>query len=187
MEGVYRIHDAGGRELIESFVAAPGPMGWRYFGRLRDPLTDLELARVDHVVDAEWNLVRFRWSEQDGSEVVAVPSSGGLEVTVAGPAGERAAMVSNVRAVWSASPSSLLVVDRLVSTMTELRAVLLVSPFEPRAVAVRVTPTATSQVPTPSGRSEAREVVVEVDGVASRALLRADLPLRVDGWFELLE
>lgn len=186
VQGLYRVR-VGAVEMLESFVAAPGPMGWRYFGRLRDPATERELARIDHVVDNEWNLVRFRWSEQDGPEVVAVPSSGGVEVTVAGPAGERTAEVSGAEAVWSASPSSLLVMDRLIANTTEVRAVLLLPPFEPRAVVVRVTPAATRRVATPSGRSEVREVVVELDGLASRAVLRADLPLRAEDWFELVE
>ena len=79
-------------------------------------------------------------------------------------------------------------IDRMVvRTPADLRAVLLVPPFEPSAVAIRVTPAATRQVPTLSGRSEVREVMLEVDGVRSEALLRADLPLKADGWFELLE
>ena len=86
VQGVYRVR-VEGVDVLETFVAAPGPTGWRYFGRLRDPLTDREVARVDHVVDADWNLVRFRWSDPDGRVVVAVPSSGGVEVSVAGPAG----------------------------------------------------------------------------------------------------
>jgi hypothetical protein len=186
VQGVYRVR-VGGVEVLETFVAAPGPMGWRYFGRLRDPVTDREVARVDHVVDADWNLVRFRWSESDGQEVVAVPSPGGVQVSVAGPAGELSVVVPEVQAVWSTSPSSLLVMDRLMATGAEPRTVLLVPPFEPRAVAIRLTQASSRRVPTSSGQSEVREVMLEVEGARSEALLRADLPLNADGWFELVE
>src|SRR5438067_141464 len=53
VQGGYRVWD-GGRELLESFVAAPGPMGWRYFGRVHPPKSEEELFTVDYVVDAEW-------------------------------------------------------------------------------------------------------------------------------------
>src|SRR5712691_12723193 len=63
MQGAYRIW-AGPEELVEAFVAAPGPAGWRYFGRGRDADTGEELFRVDYVVDAGWDLVRFRSEER---------------------------------------------------------------------------------------------------------------------------
>jgi hypothetical protein len=187
VQGVYRVR-VNGVDVLETFVAAPGPTGWRYFGRLRDPLTDREVARVDHVVDAEWNLVRFRWSEPDGQEVVAVPSSRGVEVSITEPLGERGVVVPGAEAVWSSSPSSLLVIDRRMAGSAALaRAALLIPPFEPRAVAVLLTESGGRRVATPSDESDVREVIVEVDGERRDALLRADLPLRAGGWFELLE
>ena len=59
MQGVYRVWH-GGRELLESFVAAPGPIGWRYFGRVHPPDSEEELFTVDYVVDAKWGLIRYR-------------------------------------------------------------------------------------------------------------------------------
>src|SRR6266540_4533973 len=53
VQGVYRVWH-GRREFLESFVAAPGPIGWRYFGRVHPPDSEEELFTVDHVVDAEW-------------------------------------------------------------------------------------------------------------------------------------
>jgi hypothetical protein len=187
VQGIYRIR-LGSQELLETFVAAPGPMGWRYFGRAHEPDTGREAFLVDHVVDVDWNLVRFRWSESDGTEVVATPTGGGVEVWIKEPGGERKELVSGVGAVWSASPSSLLVVDRLLGTSkpAEVPAVRLEPPFEPRAVVVRVTPVGSRPVSPTSGASAAREVEVAVDGGRTRALLRSDLPLRADGWFELV-
>ncbi len=187
MQGVYRV-GRGSQELLETFVAAPGPVGWRYFGRAHEPDTGREVFLVDHVVDVDWNLVRFRWRESDGAEVVATPTGGGVEVWITEPGGERKELVAGVGAVWSASPSSLLVVDRLLGTSRpgELQAVRLEPPFEPRPVVVRVAPVGSPRVSPTSGTSAAREVEVGVDGRRTRALLRSDLPLRADGWFELV-
>jgi hypothetical protein len=186
VQGLYRVR-FGSRELLETFVVAPGPMGWRYFGRVHDPHTGLEVHRVDHVVDLDWNLVRFRWLESEGAEVVAVPLPGGVEVRIAEPGGERQEIVAGAEAVWSASPSSLLFVDRLLesSKRSSVHAVRLEPPFEPRSIEVRLTPVGSRRVSTPNGPSDVREVQVAVDGRPTRALLRSDLPLRADGWFDL--
>jgi hypothetical protein len=188
VQGIYRIR-LGSQELLETFVAAPGPMGWRYFGRAHEPDTGREAFLVDHVVDGDWNLVRFRWRESDGAEVVATPTGGGVEVWIKEPGGEWKELVAGVGAVWSASPSSLLVVDRLLGTSKpgEVPAVRLEPPFEPRPIVVRVTPVDSRRVSTTSGTSAAaREVEVAVNGRRTRAVLRSDLPLRADGWFELV-
>ena len=104
------------------------------------------------------------------------------------PDGERKELVAGVGAVWSASPSSLLVVDRLLGTSrpAEVPTVRLEPPFDPRPVVVRVTPVGSRRVSPTSGTSAAREVEVAVDGRRTRALLRSDLPLRANGWFELV-
>jgi hypothetical protein len=187
VQGLYRIR-LGSRELVETFVAAPGPMGWRYHGRWHEADTGREVLRVDHVVDIDWKLVRFRWSEVGGAEVVATAMNGDVEVSIEGAGERRREIVAGVAAVWSASPSSLLVVDRLLgaSRLAEVPTVLLEPPFEPRAVVVRVTPAGSRSLSTANGASMARAVEVAVAGRRIRALLRSDLPLEADGWFELV-
>ncbi|HEY3209537.1 MAG TPA: hypothetical protein VGL18_07030 [Actinomycetota bacterium] len=76
VEGVYRVWHRG-REFLESFVAAPGPMGWRYFGRVRPPESEEELFTVDYVVDAEWGLIRYRLMHQSGTSIVATRRQAG--------------------------------------------------------------------------------------------------------------
>jgi hypothetical protein len=187
MQGAYRVR-VGPNELVETFVAAAGPAGWRYFGRGHEPDGGSEIYRVDHVVDLGWNLVRFRWSGPDGAEVVAIPRGDtAVEVWVSGPGGERRELVAGAFGVWAASPSSLLVVDRLLSGSGEISAVMLRPPFEPRLAVMRLDPVATAEVSTPSGLSSVREVRLTVDGESVRTLLRFDLPLLADGWFELVE
>src|SRR5438876_4667341 len=139
MQGAYRIWGAP-QELVESFVAAPGPGGWRYFGRGRSAHTGEELFKVDYSVDAEWDLVRFRAIYGGGLEAVAVPVPGGLEVSVGHPGEERTEEIASVSAVWSPSPCSLLVVDRWLraSGQGELGAVSLKLSYEPEAVTVRL-------------------------------------------------
>lgn len=187
MQGVYRV-TVGSREVLETFVSASGPAGWRYFGRAHQPDSGREVFRVDHVVDSNWRLVRFRWTEVGGAEVVAIRRDGGVEAWIDGPGGGREAWVPGADSVWSASPSSLLVLDRMLQTTGEegASAVRLEPPFEPRAIAVRLHPVATREIATLSGMGEAREVSIEVDGSRSPALLRADLPIRAEGWFELV-
>lgn len=187
MQGAYRVW-LGSTELLETFVAAAGPAGWRYFGRGHEPEVEPEAYRVDHVVDLGWDLVRFRWSGSDGAEVVAIPrGGGGMEVWASGPGGGRTELVAGASTVWAASPSSLLVVDRLLSGSGEVTAVMLRPPSDPRPVVVRLDPVAAREVRAPSGPLSIREVEVTVDGQTARALLRSDLPLRADGWFELVE
>ena len=187
MQGVYRV-TVGSREVLEAFVAASGPAGWRYFGRAHEPDSGREVFRVDLVVDSGWRLVRFRWTEVGGAEVVAIRRDGGVEAWIDGPGGGRREWVPSADSVWSASPSSLLVLDRLLQATgrTGASAVRLEPPFEPRGVLVRLVPKATRQVATPGGSSEAREMSIEVGDDRSTGLLRADLPLTAEGWFELV-
>ncbi len=187
MQGSYRIWGAS-QILVESFVAAPGPAGWRYFGRARDADTGEELFKVDYIVDAEWDLVRFRAIYGDGLETVAVPVSGGLEVSVGQPGEERTEEIAGVSAVWSASPCSLLVVDRRLraSGQDELTAVRLKPPHKPEAVTVRLDRRGSQGITTLAGGATAERVEVIVDGWRTKALIRPDLPLSAEGWFELL-
>src|SRR6266511_5097298 len=88
VQGAYRVL-GGGREFLESFVAAPGPMGWRYFGRVHPPDSEEELFTVDYVVDAEWGLIQYHLLYQTGTSIVATPAIGGLEVVTGRPGEER--------------------------------------------------------------------------------------------------
>ena len=187
MQGAYRIWGAP-QELVESFVAAPGPAGWRYFGRGRHADTGEELFKVDYIVDTEWDLVRFRAIYGDGLEAVAVPVPGGLEVSVGQPGEERTEEIAGVSAVWSASPCSLLVVDRRLRAcgQDELGAVRLKPPYEPEAVTVRLDRRGSQGITTPAGGATAERVDVIVDGWRTKTLIRTDLPLSAEGWFELL-
>src|SRR5256886_16894865 len=106
MQGAYRIWGAP-HELVESFVAAPGPAGWRYFGRARDADTGEEGFKVDYIVDAGWDLVRFRAIYGDGLEAVVLPVPFGLEGSVGNPGEERPEEIVGVSAVWSLSPCPL--------------------------------------------------------------------------------
>jgi hypothetical protein len=180
MQGVYRLWHRS-RELRESFVAAPGPMGWRYFGRVHEP-EGPELFVIDHVVDGDWNLVRFRSVDVKGAEVIAVPAAGGVEVSIRGPAADRTERVDGATAVWSVSPSSLLVLDRRVGGLGgTVSAVRLEPGFDPESITVQL-----SRRPSPGGVSTAEEVDVIVDGRPILAVIREGVPLSAEGWFELM-
>jgi len=187
MQGAYRIWGAP-HELVESFVAAPGPAGWRYFGRGRDAHTGEELFRVDYVVDAGWDLVRFRAIYRNGLEVAVLPAPRGLEVSVGQPGEERTEEIADVSAVWSLSPCSLLVVDRRLraSGLDQLAALKIKPSDEPEAVTIRLHRRGSRAITTPAGGAPAERVDVIVDGRRTKALIRPDLPLSAEGWFELL-
>src|SRR5438445_578571 len=81
--------------------------------RLADALDEALI--VDYAVDARWNLVRFRALDDRGNEAVAVPGEDGLQVAVRRSDGsERTWAFEGATAVWSPSPCSLLLVDRLL-------------------------------------------------------------------------
>ena len=114
MEGAYRILDDG-RELVESFVAAPGPMGFRWFGRVREPGGEQDLRLVDHTVDRDWHLIRLRLMDlQAGVEMVALAGASGLAVTRVGGSAPGDWVVPGAEAVWTSSPSALFVVGNLL-------------------------------------------------------------------------
>ncbi len=187
MQGVYRVSN-GGRVFLESFVAAPGPMGWRYFGRVHPPDSEEELFTVDYVVDAEWGLIRYRLLDQSGTAIVATPATGGIEVVTGRPGEERSETVPGASAVWSSSPYSLLVVDRLLSAsgQSDVAAVRIGAALEPEVITVRLERRGSRPVVTPTGNSEAELVEVMLDGERLEALIRSDLPLFAPGWFELV-
>lgn len=187
MEGIYRVR-YGPQDLMESFVAAPGPMGWRYFGRVYAEDAGRELYTVDHVVDINWNLVRFRTTTEDGTEAIASPSSRGLEVWTRGVGQDRTEVAPEASAVWSASPSSLLVLERLARThrRSVVSAVWLEPPFRPQRVTVRLERLGSRRIRSAGRESVAEEIDVVVDGRTIPALIRSDLPLSAEGWFELV-
>ena len=187
MQGVYRVWH-GGRELLESFVAAPGPMGWRYFGRVHAPDSEEELFTVDYVVDAEWGLIRYRLLYQSGTATVATPATGGLEVVTGRPGEERTETMPGASAVWSSSPCSLLVLDRLLcaSGRSDVPAVRIRAALKPEVITVRLERRGSRPVVTPTGNSEAELVEVMLYGDRFEALIRSDLPLFARGWFELV-
>src|SRR6266508_7013226 len=169
VQGVYRVSN-GGRVFLESFVAAPGPMGWRYFGRVHPPDSEEELFTVDHVVDAEWGLVRYRLLDQSGTSIVATLATGGIEVVTGRPGEERSETVPGASAVWSSSPCSLLVVDRLLSASgrSDVAAVRIGAALEPEVITVRLERRGSRPVVTPAGNSEAELVGVMLRANASR-------------------
>jgi hypothetical protein len=166
-QGAYRILRSEG-DLVETFVEAPGPAGWRWFGRVRDPATGEEAYIVDHVVDAAWRLVRFRLLDRDAGEVRAEMAPGGLVVT----SSDATETVPEAEIVWSPSPASLLILDRLLRSTgsAEVRGtqVSTMGTWEPVTLAVDHTTN------------------LRVNGAPHSITWAGELPGRVDGWFELL-
>jgi hypothetical protein len=110
MDGSYRIFEDDGRQLIESFVAAPGPMGFRWFGRVRAAGSQEDVRLVDHTVDREWRLVRLRLMDLEaGVEMVALAGASGIAVTRVGGPSPGDWVVPGAEAVWTSSPSALFV------------------------------------------------------------------------------
>jgi hypothetical protein len=187
MQGGYRV-TAAGLELMESFIAAPGPMGWRYVGQGFD-LAGRRRHVVDVVVDLEWNLVRFRWFDEDGGEAIALPAGGGLEVWTSTGGSESSELFPGARAVWCPSPSSLLVVDRMLGPpdRREVTTAAMGSDgmsFE--ALTVRLERKGTRRIRAGVGWSEADVLDLDDGGPRREALVRRDLPLSCEGWFELV-
>ena len=184
MEGVYRVR-LEDRQLEEWFVAAAGPMGWRWFGRVRAPGSEEEVRLVDHTVDRAWRLVRFWLMDLEaGVEMVATPGATGVAVSRVGGSAPGDWLVAGADAVLSPSPCSVLVLDRLAraASVAAVTAAV-VDPLEiPRAVAVGIEPSGgAASTTTP----DARRVTLDVDGRSVDAGFRADWPAWADGWFEL--
>ena len=123
---------------------------------------------VDHVVDAEWRLVRFRLLDREAGEIRVEPSRTGLIIT----RGDAADAVPDAEVVWSPSPGSLLVLDRYLRTTGESGA---------RGVRV-----AASDARDPVTLAlEGRDMLVE-NGERRPVTWGAEEPAHVEGWFELL-
>jgi hypothetical protein len=186
MEGAYRLF-GGERDLFESFVAAPGPAGWRYFGRVFGPDSELELSTVDFVVDTEWRLVRYRERNSAGPEVVVIPGPGGMEVITRGDGEEKSVEIPGAEVVWSRSPCSLLVAERRARTLktNRLRAVRILVPDDPAPVFVSLDRQGHEES-TSRPDSEAGMIQVKVEGQTIDAELAEDRPLSAEGWFALI-
>jgi hypothetical protein len=187
VQGSYRLFGRG-EELIEEFVAAPGPMGWRYFAHVH-PLDDPDNDRftVDLVTDLEWNLVRFRLAAADGWRAVATRGDPGVEVLHGTPEDERLDRFEEAVAVWSSSPSTLLVLHRLVGPVGGTVQTVRIEPgLAPDRLGVALSIKGSTSVATPGGGAEALRVRVMEDGRGREALVRSDLPLAAEGWFDLI-
>ncbi len=187
MQGVYRV-TSGGRELIETFVAAPGPMGWRYVGRLADQATGEHLQLVDYVVDVEWNLVRVRMADASGWEAIVGPIPGGLEAWTGTPEAERIHQFPGAVAVWTPSPCSLLAGDRRarIAGVWSFPAVVPVVAGEPEELLVSLKLAGHEAISTPAGKAPVEVVMVEAGNGPRKALVRRGLPIACEGRFELI-
>ena len=185
MQGIYQIH-GGETELFESFVAAPGPAGWRYFGRVFPPESEEELATVDFVVDVEWGLVRYRERWAGGSELLVTPALDGVAV-VMDDGEERSVELPGVEVVWSRSPCSLLVAERRARALgtNTLRAVRIHIPDDPVLLQVSLDHLG-REPPTAASNPGADRIQIRENGRTMNALVRQDLPLVADGWFSLV-
>jgi hypothetical protein len=187
VQGAYRLFGPG-EELIEDFVAAPGPMGWRYFAHVHPPNDpDHDRFTVDLVTDLEWNLVRFRLAAANGWRAVATRGDPGVEVLHGTPNEERVDRFDEAVAVWSSSPSTLLVLHRLVGRVGGTAEAVRIEPgLAPVRLQVAMSIVGATSVATPGGSAEAQRVHVVEDGRGREALVRSDLPLAAQGWFDLI-
>jgi hypothetical protein len=133
-------------------------------------------------------LLRYRPLDQSGTRIVATLATGGIDVVTCRPGDEQTETVAGASAVWSSSPCSLLVLDRLLSTSgrSDVAAVLIGAALEPegdhRAPRAAGLPAGGH----PDRNSEAELVEVMLDGERFEALIRSDLPLFARGWFDLV-
>lgn len=184
MEGAYQVWAPAG-DVIESFVAAPGPGGWRWFGRAHDPAGGAPRWSVDVVVDLHWRVVRFRMLGADGAGTTVTPGPQGLEVD----AGDgRPIPFPGAEAVWSPSPSSVLVADRMLRAQgrTEVLAIAVWEPGHPgKTVRLGLGERQAVRMDTTAGLIEGERLEVMIEGGLFDVLLGPDRPLESDGWFRL--
>ena len=85
-------------------------------------------------------LLRYRLMDQSGTRIVATPATAGIDVVTGRPGDERIETVAGASAVWSSSPCSLLVVDRLLtaSGRGDVAAVRIGAALEPEVITVRL-------------------------------------------------
>lgn len=174
MQGIYRVQGAGS-EYLESFVAAPGPAGWRYFGRVSSVESEAELFTVDFVVDADWRLVRYREGHADGSELLAAHVGTGIQIARQLDHDERDFDVPDAEVIWSSSPCSLLIAQRRASASRVNR-----------VIGARID--GESPIPLtisfPGSDWVNGTLEVGVDGQVIRCVVDDEAPVSADGWFE---
>ena len=170
-QGAYRIL-SGGRNLVESFVSAPGPSGWRYFARVHESGSEHQLYVVDHLTDLDWRVVRFRMLNPEGELLVERSPNG---VHAIGPDG--VSEFDGVDVVWSPSPWSLHALSKYLEERGGDAAEAVRVGVEGRAERVQI-----------ELRREARgdRGAVAVDGQATEVAFGTDLPLQAEGWFQLI-
>ena len=180
MEGTYRIFERDGGELIESFVAAPGPMGLRWFGRVRREGSEEDVRLVDHTVDREWRLVRLRLMDLEAAvEMMALAGTSGIAVTRAGGAAPGDWVVPGAEAVWTSSPSALLVAaNRIpIGSGTTLAGARIAPDAAPEPVTIG---------PLRAELGEKEAATLELDGVRIEVRFRDGWPVWAEDRFELL-
>ena len=187
MQGMYRLRADEG-EVLESFVAAPGPAGWRYFGRVLAPSSEEEIGTVDFVVDTDWGLIRYRERDTDGGEVVVVREPEGMHVSWSDVRGESSVSVPQAEIVWSRSPCSLLVAERRARAVgvSALNAIRIRNPVDPTPLLISLDRMGDEPAPAGSGSSPVEKVKISENGRTITALIRQDLPLSAEGWFDLV-
>ncbi len=187
MEGTYRLL-GGESDLFESFVAAPGPAGWRYFGRVFAVDGEEELSTVDFVVDTEWRLVRYRERHAAGLDVVVLPGPEGMEVVTQGDADDKSVQIPGAEIVWSRSPCSLLVAERRARTLetNTLWGVRIHPPNDPAPVLVSLDRPGHERLKAGGQDPPAGKIQVRVDGQTIHADLGEDRPLSAEEWFALI-
>jgi hypothetical protein len=186
VQGAYRLLGQP-EELIEEFVAAPGPMGWRYFAHVHPPDDPgHDRLTVDLVTDLEWNVVRFRLVSADGWGAMATGIDSGLEV-LHGPSGEeRLDRFDQASAVWSTSPSALLVARRRLGFGGgTMGAVHIEIGRDPSSVGVSLSDANPASMGAPAGTIAPIEVTV--DGRRFEASMQGDMPVAAEGWFVLVD
>src|SRR5207249_2891775 len=111
-----------------------------------------------------------------------------VRVTVTDGGRESSELIPGAAAVWSSSPSSLLVLDRRLRSTGRSETAVATLPAGGAGFGtgvVRLARTGTRRVRGDSGWIEVEVLGVD-DGSGTReALVRGDLPLACAGWFEL--
>ena len=127
---------------------------------------------VDHVVDSEWRLIRFRLLAPDG-ELLIKRTDNGLHAI--GP--DDVTEFEGVDLVWSSSPWSLHVLGLYLGAREDVATDAV--RIGPRGFADRVRVELRHQAGATNG-------AFAVDGLTTEVRFGTELPERAEGWFELV-